>query len=591
MRLRPPSLPYLSNLTGTWVTAEEAVSPAYWVRHLRETVRFGAAIDELRREPNRIFLEVGPGRGLRSLLPLAISSLGAAADSRPDPELLLTALGRLWLAGIEVDWAALHGGERRRRLPLPTYPFERRRYWIEPGIEPGIAPGIAPGIEPGIEPGLAVGPGGAGGAGAAGAGGELRAPAPAAGAGAEVRRPELPNPYVPPAGERERAVAALWEEMLGMAGIGAEDDFFDLGGHSMLALHLSSRFEERFGVRLPLAALAGRVTVRLLAGLLPQATPRISRLRVAMQRGGARPLLWCVHPIGGTTLCYRWLARQLGEDQPFIALQAAGLEGDEPPGATVEAMAARYLEEVLAEQPSGPYLLAGWSFGGLVAYEMSRQLVERGAEVARLVLIDTWLSAAGAAPAVAPGSGGTAAASRLEPAEIADTLGGKRLVALMGWFFSDLAAGAGRDPAPVSGDGLAAAAGDPEAFFQRCLERAVQAGALPSRAVGERLFAVFRAHVVAASRYVPRPLAIPAVLIKAATLPASPAAAELGLLPPGAGDPRQRWHDLIAGPLEVQVVAGDHYTMLRPPHVTALAACLRRSLESSCLALQAASLP
>jgi thioesterase domain-containing protein len=235
-------------------------------------------------------------------------------------------------------------------------------------------------------------------------------------------------------------------------------------------------------------------------------------------------------------------------------------------------MAARHLEEVLAEQPSGPYLLAGWSFGGLVAYEMSRQLIERGAEVARLVLLDTWLSAEGAAPAVA------------------DPLAGRALGAVMGWFFSDLAAGAGRDPAQVSGGAPAGVEEAPGAFFERCLERAVAAGVLPSRAVGERLFAVFRAHVGAAGRYLPRPLRVPAVLIKAAILPASPAAAELGLLPPGAADPRQRWHELIADSLEVQVVAGDHYTMLRPPHVAALAACLRRSLESSRLAVQAAGL-
>jgi amino acid adenylation domain-containing protein len=137
VRLRPPSIPFVSNVTGTWITAEEATDPEYWARHLRGAVRFSEGMAELLREPGRIFLEVGPGNALATLVreregsPVALASLPHPNDRRSDLAFVLTALGRLWLAGIEVDWESLHAGERRRRVPLPTYPFERRRYWIE----------------------------------------------------------------------------------------------------------------------------------------------------------------------------------------------------------------------------------------------------------------------------------------------------------------------------------------------------------------------------------------------------------------------------------------------------------------------------
>ncbi len=141
----PPRIPYLSNYTGTWITAQEATSPAYWARHLRHTVRFESGLNELLKEPGRVFLEVGPGRTLSTLATrlqrgldssagraAAIQSIRHPQETVSDNEFLMGALGRAWLAGTEIDWAAFHAGERRCRLPLPTYPFERQRYWIEP---------------------------------------------------------------------------------------------------------------------------------------------------------------------------------------------------------------------------------------------------------------------------------------------------------------------------------------------------------------------------------------------------------------------------------------------------------------------------
>jgi len=140
--LRPPRIPYLSNVTGTWITDAEATDPAYWARHMCETVRFAGAVEELWRTPGRILLEVGPGQAYSSLalqlLPegangdrMSLSSLPAAHDSHSAARFLLTSLGRLWLAGVEPDWDRVHVGETPGRVPLPTYPFERQRYWID----------------------------------------------------------------------------------------------------------------------------------------------------------------------------------------------------------------------------------------------------------------------------------------------------------------------------------------------------------------------------------------------------------------------------------------------------------------------------
>ena len=141
--LQPPEIPFISNLTGTWITDAQATDPSYWVRHLRQTVRFSAGITELLKQPDRIFLEVGPGQTLATLTrrhldpaakQVAIASLRHPKEQQSDVAFLLNALGRLWMAGVEIDWSGFYTRERRYRLPLPTYPFERQRYWIDKSL-------------------------------------------------------------------------------------------------------------------------------------------------------------------------------------------------------------------------------------------------------------------------------------------------------------------------------------------------------------------------------------------------------------------------------------------------------------------------
>jgi acyl transferase domain-containing protein len=151
--LHAPSIPYLSNLTGTWISPEEATNPHYYGRHLRNPVRFAAGVQELARGRELVLIEVGPGRTLTTLarpqLPAAgdavlLASLPTAHEAETSHATLLGALGQLWTQGATVDWAAVHAGERRRRVPLPAYPFERQRYWIGAAPAPAAPPARDP---------------------------------------------------------------------------------------------------------------------------------------------------------------------------------------------------------------------------------------------------------------------------------------------------------------------------------------------------------------------------------------------------------------------------------------------------------------
>ena len=136
--LNLPKIPFVSNVSGTWITAAEATDPQYWVKHLRQTVRFSSGIAELIKTRDRILLEIGPGRTLSTFAKqhhvdelVVLTSLRHPQEQHSDVAFLLNTLGRLWLFGVKVDWSGFYANEQRHHIPLPTYPFERQRYWIE----------------------------------------------------------------------------------------------------------------------------------------------------------------------------------------------------------------------------------------------------------------------------------------------------------------------------------------------------------------------------------------------------------------------------------------------------------------------------
>nr|QEO74754.1 Beta-ketoacyl synthase [uncultured bacterium] len=148
IKLHAPQVPYVSNITGTFITAAEATQPRYWVEHLCRTVRFSEGLNEIVKERDVILLEVGPGRVLTALARqnkeasrhALICSTGTPPESAPDEASMTAALGRLWLEGVEINWPGFYRGQRRRRIPLPTYPFESVRCWVDvPAGQAGTA--------------------------------------------------------------------------------------------------------------------------------------------------------------------------------------------------------------------------------------------------------------------------------------------------------------------------------------------------------------------------------------------------------------------------------------------------------------------
>ena len=197
--------------------------------------------------------------------------------------------------------------------------------------------------------------------------------------------------FVAPSDQTEATLAAIWEEILGRKPIGIRDNFFELGGHSLLAVRLMRRIEQSFRRKLPLTTLFEAPTIEQFAILLRQEDWRPSQSSlVPIQPKGSRPPFFCVHGLGGTVLRFRDLAEHLGPDQPFYGVQAQGLDGERPFHTRVEEMATFYVKEIRQLQPEGPYYIGGYSLGGLIAFEMARQLLGEGQEVALLALFDAY---------------------------------------------------------------------------------------------------------------------------------------------------------------------------------------------------------
>jgi thioesterase domain-containing protein/acyl carrier protein len=209
-------------------------------------------------------------------------------------------------------------------------------------------------------------------------------------------RPELDKAFVAPRDDLEVQLAHIWEEVLGVRSVGVRDNFFELGGHSLAAVRLFALIETRLGRRLPLTAVFHGATVEHLARVLrQQVTPGPPSSLVAIQPGGSRRPLFLVHPAGGHVFPYIRLAQLLGPDQPCYGLQARGLEDGQDPHTRIEDMAAHYIQALQTLQPTGPYLLGGWSMGGVIAFEMAQQINAQGQRVALLASLDGGVPASG----------------------------------------------------------------------------------------------------------------------------------------------------------------------------------------------------
>jgi amino acid adenylation domain-containing protein len=206
-------------------------------------------------------------------------------------------------------------------------------------------------------------------------------PAPA------LLRPMMRAEHVAPRTDTEAALCAIWSEALGLQHIGIHDNFFDLGGHSLSGIQLLGRVEERFGRSLEYKQLFVGPTVAQMAKLLEPATALVrAEHLLPIQPKGDRPPIFCIHGDEANV----FLPKYLGEDQPFYAISHQGEDGRPITPDSVEAMAAQYMEEIRVVQPDGPYLIMGYSFGGILAYEIAQQLRASGGDVAMLLLLDTY---------------------------------------------------------------------------------------------------------------------------------------------------------------------------------------------------------
>jgi surfactin family lipopeptide synthetase A len=200
---------------------------------------------------------------------------------------------------------------------------------------------------------------------------------------------ESETSFVAPRDSLELQLAQIWSEVLGVYPVGVQDNFFTLGGHSLLAVRLMTQIEQQFGKNLSLAALFQGATIEQLAIFVRQQTDSSSwSPLVAIQPHGSKPPFFCMPGLGGNVVYFQELARHLGNDQPFYALQARGLDGVSQPFTRVEDIATHYIEAIQMVQQEGPYLLGGYSFGAIVAYEMAQQLLHQAQEVALLVVLD-----------------------------------------------------------------------------------------------------------------------------------------------------------------------------------------------------------
>ena len=194
--------------------------------------------------------------------------------------------------------------------------------------------------------------------------------------------------YVSTRNEVELQLTQIWEEVLGIQPIEVRDNFFELGGDSLLAVRLFAQIEQKFR-RMPISTLFKAPTVEQLASVLCQKEEPVWSLLVPIQADGDKLPLFCVHGSDGNILIFKNLVNYLGPTQPIYGLQPKGLDGKQAPQSRIEDIADSYIRQIRTIQPQGPYLLAGNSAGGVVAFEMAQQLKKQGQKVAMLALFDT----------------------------------------------------------------------------------------------------------------------------------------------------------------------------------------------------------
>ena len=353
----------------------------------------------------------------------------------------------------------------------------------------------------------------------------------------QAGKPEEDRPATP----LEEKLAGLWAKTLGVDRVGLHDDFFLLGGDSLQAVDLFLEIERTLGQRLPRSALFDAGNVADMAKRIEQTQPL--KCLVPIQPDGDRPPFFCVHDRNGEVLNFRDLARHLGPDQPFYGIQSLGLDANDVPLTRIEDMAARYIDEIKRVQPTGPYRIGGYSFGGRVAYVMAQRMRAAGDDVALLALLDAY-----------------------------SFLGRKRIT-LGEWVARN------RDWFAAMG------AGD---LLRYAAYRAGRAATVVAAIVRQKAFVTAWRYYETKKQPPPRFLRQPAdtnILAFNAYRP-EPYGGDAVLLKSELSewqhpDVHDTWQTLIKGRLTVRAVTGRHVDIVKEPHVRVLAAALRECLDDT----------
>lgn len=347
---------------------------------------------------------------------------------------------------------------------------------------------------------------------------------------------ETQEALVEPRDHMELQLVHIWERLLETHPISIRANFFELGGHSILAIRLMSEIAQTLDIRLPLASLFQSPTIEGLAQLLRQKTQKTGGPLITLRETGDAPPLYLCHPAGGNVLCYRDLAYRLN-DRPVFAIEAAGVQGEDEPFEEIHAIAQHCAQAILDHNSEGPYHLAGWSFGGLAAFETARIFQQQGKSIATVVLLDS----------PAPPEEGDA--QDLLP---------RILLNELQVYYGQL---------PITVDHLRQR--DAQQQLDLVVDLARKAGMLDEvfdEATVRRLLWVYRSSFQAVTTYRPEPEDLNMHLIQAAQAHQTP---------------RDRWHSLSSGRLQVHQVSGSHHGMLKEPHAAELAQSLKQILPSN----------
>lgn len=349
--------------------------------------------------------------------------------------------------------------------------------------------------------------------------------------------------HIAPRDAIELQLAQLWERLLEVSPISVVDNFFQLGGHSLAGVRLMSQIQRLFGVDLPLSTLFEGATIAHLGDVLRQYEEHgAPRSLVEIQAGGTKPPLFCIHAAGGEVLCYMNLAHHLGADQPLYGLQSFEVHALREEGPSLVEMAAHYIKAIREIQPEAPYYLCGWSMGGVIAFEMARQLEEQGDAVAFLGLIDSYLPL------------------------VAEDLDER---ALLTQFINDLVGGADTTFVQSYADMPDVS---PEVQMEYLLQEVQRANILPrgvDLAYIRRLFSTFKKNRTAFSQYPIQSYGGCVSLFQASTF----SQGEQVEITHG-------WNRYVAHIETTHTLPGDHYSILRDPHVGLLAQHIQRSLQA-----------